>query len=159
MDLHGIPVHQNSHHLASNCIRGNVQWYLDNLAIRVLWIVRTAFSFLFQITPTLSILILGKFNTLCFPILCKSSNPLVANVYTKYLNMVLIVVLLWLYQLFSVDDDRFTHIRHVALLATWWRHQAETPFLFVRGIHRSSVNYFTKTSDAELWCFLWSAPE
>ena len=30
---------------------------------------------------------------------------------------------------------------------------------FVRGIHRSPVNSRTKASDAELWCFLWSAPE
>ena len=31
---------------------------------------------------------------------------------------------------------------------------------FVRGIHRSPVNSpHTKASDAELWCFLWSAPE
>ena len=29
---------------------------------------------------------------------------------------------------------------------------------FVRGIHRSPVNSHTKASDAELWCFLWSAP-
>ena len=30
---------------------------------------------------------------------------------------------------------------------------------FVRGIHRSPVNSRTKASDAELGCFLWSAPE
>ena len=30
---------------------------------------------------------------------------------------------------------------------------------FVRGIHRSRVNSRTKASDAELWCFLWSASE
>ena len=31
---------------------------------------------------------------------------------------------------------------------------------FVRGIHRSPVDSpHTKASDAELWCFLWSAPE
>ena len=30
---------------------------------------------------------------------------------------------------------------------------------FVRGIHRSPVNSRTKASDAELWCFLWSAPD
>ena len=29
---------------------------------------------------------------------------------------------------------------------------------FVQGIHRSLVNSLTKASDAELWCFLWSAP-
>ena len=30
---------------------------------------------------------------------------------------------------------------------------------FVRGIHRSLVVPLTKASEAELWCFLWSAPE
>ena len=30
---------------------------------------------------------------------------------------------------------------------------------FVLGIHQSPVNSRTKASDAELWCFLWSAPE
>ena len=31
---------------------------------------------------------------------------------------------------------------------------------FVRGIHRSPANSpHTKASEAELWCFLWSAPE
>ena len=30
---------------------------------------------------------------------------------------------------------------------------------FVRRIHRSPVNSRTKASDAELLCFLWSAPE
>ena len=30
---------------------------------------------------------------------------------------------------------------------------------FVRGIHGSRGIPRTKASDAELWCFLWSAPE
>ena len=30
---------------------------------------------------------------------------------------------------------------------------------FVRGIHRSAVNSRTKASNAELWCFLWTAPD
>ena len=40
-----------------------------------------------------------------------------------------------------------------------WRHQMETfprYWPLVRGIHRSTL---TKACDAELWCFLWSAPE
>ena len=44
---------------------------------------------------------------------------------------------------------------------TWWRHQVETLsryWHFVRGIHRSPVHSLTKASDAEIWCFLWSAP-
>ena len=49
-----------------------------------------------------------------------------------------------------------------AVSITWWRHQMET-FLallaFCVGIHRSPVNSLTKASDAELWCFLLSAPE
>ena len=30
---------------------------------------------------------------------------------------------------------------------------------FVRGIHRWPVNFPHKNNDAELWCFLWSAPK
>ena len=39
-----------------------------------------------------------------------------------------------------------------------WRHFPRY-WPFVRGIHQSPVNSPTKDSDAELWCFLWSAPE
>ena len=44
----------------------------------------------------------------------------------------------------------------------WWRHETETfprYWPFVRGIHRSRCIPRTKASDAELWCFIWSAPE
>ena len=44
---------------------------------------------------------------------------------------------------------------------TWWRHQIETfprYWSFVRGIHRFLMDS-PKNSDAELWYFLWSAPE
>ena len=39
-----------------------------------------------------------------------------------------------------------------------WRHFPRY-WPFVRGIHRSPVNSPHKASDAELWCFLWSASE
>ena len=39
-----------------------------------------------------------------------------------------------------------------------WRHFPRY-WPFVRGIHRFPVNSLTKASDAELWRFLWSAPE
>ena len=39
-----------------------------------------------------------------------------------------------------------------------WKHVPRY-WPFVRGIHLSPVNFPTKVSDAELWCFLWSAPE
>ena len=39
-----------------------------------------------------------------------------------------------------------------------WKHFPRC-WPFVRVIHRSPVNSGTKASDAELWCFLWFAPE
>ena len=41
---------------------------------------------------------------------------------------------------------------------TKWKHFPRN-WPFVRGIHRSRWIPHTKASDAELWCFLWSAPE
>ena len=39
-----------------------------------------------------------------------------------------------------------------------WKHFPRN-WPFVRGIHRSRWIPHTKASDAELWCFLWCAPE
>ena len=43
---------------------------------------------------------------------------------------------------------------------TWWRHQMEIFFaLLALCVENSPVtDEFTKASDAEFWCFLWSAP-
>ena len=41
-------------------------------------------------------------------------------------------------------------------LKPWWCHQIET---FSALIAFCGGNSFTKASDAEVWCFLWSAPE
>ena len=44
----------------------------------------------------------------------------------------------------------------------WWRHQWKNFLRYwplVRGIHRCRWSPRTKASDAELWCFLWYAPE
>ena len=41
---------------------------------------------------------------------------------------------------------------------TWWRHQMET-FSTLLAICAGNPAVTTKASDAELWCFLWSAPE
>ena len=46
--------------------------------------------------------------------------------------------------------------------SSWWRHQMEIfPFYWpiVKGIYWSPVDSLQKASDAELWCFLWSAPD
>ena len=37
-----------------------------------------------------------------------------------------------------------------------WKHLPRY-WTFVRGIHRSPVNFHTKASDVEIWYFLWSA--
>ena len=39
-----------------------------------------------------------------------------------------------------------------------WKHSPHY-WPFVRGIHRSPGDTLTKASDAQLWCFLWCAPE
>ena len=62
---------------------------------------------------------------------------------------------------------RNTHLLHLYFLFSWWRHQMETcsaSLVFVWGIHRwlreiHRLIPLTQTSDAELWSFLWSAPE
>ena len=81
------------------------------------------------------------------------------------------VVLLWLYYQLLILHGINMSVFGVALMAwgipmscyAWWRHQVETfsalLAICVRGIHRSPVNSRTKASDAELWCFLWCAPE
>ena len=46
---------------------------------------------------------------------------------------------------------------------SWWRHQIEKKksalLAFVRGFTGHWWIPLTKASDAELWCFIWSAPE
>ena len=48
------------------------------------------------------------------------------------------------------------------LSSSWWRHQMETISVLLalcEGNHRLPVVSIAKASDAELWFFLWSAPE
>ena len=49
------------------------------------------------------------------------------------------------------------------LIFTWWRHQMETFSMLLAICARNSPGPWwiphTKASDAELWCFLWSASE
>ena len=45
---------------------------------------------------------------------------------------------------------------------SWWHHQMETfstLLALCEGNHRPLGDSLAKVSDAELWCFLWSAPE
>ena len=42
-------------------------------------------------------------------------------------------------------------------MSSWWRHQMETFSALLVVCHRLIPH--TKASDAELWCFIWSAPE
>ena len=62
--------------------------------------------------------------------------------------------------------DFMPHLRHQAcphvMYFAWWRHQMETFFAllaFCAGNSPVTGEFPTKkASDAELWCFLWSAP-
>ena len=56
-------------------------------------------------------------------------------------------VLLWLCHQILLHDDVIK-----------WKHFPRN-WPFVRGIHRSRWIPRTKASDAELWCFIWSASE
>ena len=76
---------------------------------------------------------------------------------------------MWVMMIIIVDGyDLFFYVLQGCLNGTaavhspLWRHGMETfprYWPFVRGIHRSRWIPRTKASDAELWCFLWSAPE
>ena len=65
-------------------------------------------------------------------------------------------------RIWSHDNGLYISISlriHSHTITPWWCHQMETfsaLLAFVRGIHRSPAS---DASDAELWCFLWSAPE
>ena len=52
-------------------------------------------------------------------------------------------------------DDNFKGIHDDVIK---WKHFPRN-WPFLRGIHRSRWIPHTKASDAELWCFLWSASE
>ena len=60
----------------------------------------------------------------------------------------------------ETQPGRFHFLICVKQYDTWWRHQRFPRYWsFVRGIHRGDRWIpRTKASDAELWCFLWSAP-
>ena len=56
----------------------------------------------------------------------------------------------------SPETDSWHPYKHDDVIK--WKHFPRY-WPFVRGIHRSRWIPSTKASDAELWCFLWSAPE
>ena len=51
----------------------------------------------------------------------------------------------------------------IAKFSSWWRHQMGTFFRITGHLCGEFTGHWwiphTKASDAELWCFLWSAPE
>ena len=73
------------------------------------------------------------------------------------------VVLCWLAEFWSSDFfylmlSQFASIRDIN--SARWRHKMETfSALLVICAGNSPVHSLTKTGDAELWSFLWSAPE
>ena len=72
-------------------------------------------------------------------------------------------IAIWL-KIFRPGKIRLVGFQHMKQLAhNWWRHQMETFFaLLAFCAGNSSVHRWiprTKACEAELWCFLWSAPE
>ena len=62
-----------------------------------------------------------------------------------------------------VLNSKRLHEKYFTLAFWWWRQQMETFFALLALCEGESTGYqwipLTKTSDAELWCFLWCAPE
>ena len=70
---------------------------------------------------------------------------------------------IWLHEVFEHGNILSMNIDKITLTCYHddvikWKHFPRY-WTFVRGIHRSRWIPRTKASDAELWCFLWSAPE
>ena len=71
-----------------------------------------------------------------------------------------LVFLCWLFQ--DLETLNPTTAQHSTIhddVIKWKHFRVTRNWSFVRGIHRSPVVFLTKASDAERWCFLWSAPE
>ena len=85
------------------------------------------------------------------------------------LNMHTVVLyFVWCGQIISFNRLKYASTHIFFMLLHWhrgnhddvikWKHFPRY-WPFVWGIHRSPVNSHTKASDAELWCFVWSASE
>ena len=73
---------------------------------------------------------------------------------TKVINLII------LFGIFIICKDKRTKLNLVYTAYPWWHHQMEAFYWpFLRGIHQSLVHTPHKTSDAELWCLLWSVLE
>ena len=114
------------------------------------------------------IVVVYKANGCEFIILIARSSSWLKNILEMY------VIYIWIVFAYC-PQDRVYHASYYILLVTgvaamrlqlqkghfdvikWKLFPRYWPF--VRGIHRSPVHSPTKARDAELWCFLWSAPE
>ena len=74
------------------------------------------------------------------PVLCRGDR------YNKVVHNQLHIV--WWLMKFMI----YTSTKVCSTIFTWWRHQME-------AFSASLALSLTKASDAELWCFLWSAPK
>ena len=88
-------------------------------------------------------------------------NDIIASVFTGHWYAVCNIAPIrlwykgtWLYIFIAVKLSYFEQHNDVIK----WKHFSRY-WPFVREIHRSRWIPLTKASDAELWCFLWSAPE
>ena len=73
---------------------------------------------------------------------------------TAYMSSRFVAYLIKAIALWAIHGNRCSIM--MFCVRAWWRHQRETfSVLLVICVGNSR----TKASDAELWCFLWSAPE
>ena len=71
-------------------------------------------------------------------------------------NSVCYLLTLYIYWSHEINISQWEASCHDDVIK--WKHLPRN-WPFVRGIHRSRWIPHTKASDAELWCFLWSASE
>ena len=144
-------------------------WYWELAIIHVHWfIIRTCIRKRFSHTPrecrTVR-LIPSTANTIClwyWGKLVTSRNSRKHQRYSSWdtriwsLKQNVVHVAAWNVSWRKIYIFGVQHFNHDDVIK--WKHFPRY-WPFVRAIHRSLWIPRTKASDAELWCFLWSAPE
>ena len=103
--------------------------------------------------------VIGRFDSTRVPLISSqldSHSPRLK--YERFIQNVAYVLTNGISQISDISQKPRSSISQRDII-TWWRHQLETfSALRVTG-HLCGEFTATKASDAELWCFLWSASE
>ena len=96
-----------------------------------------------------------KLITASFYTLSQPQSACTCNWNLHFISLAHLIFDIFLYSRNSrIKRVHYCEARLLCLRKSWWRHQMET-FSALLALW----NPLTKASDAELWCFLWSAPE